>query len=136
MISSVFFPHSADCWKPFTWRNGLHTCVCAFFYHNFFFLTLCLHCVLSLVCDTVKWFPAFVRHRNVDCRLAFTASRGHRLLQQDCGLGEEISVTTFTLLYQLGNDLEEHRQCLLFTCNNNMNILAECCPTHCILHHH
>lgn len=49
---------------------------------------------------------------------------------QDCGLGGEIGVTAFTLLDELGHDLEEHRQCLLFTFdNNNMNILAECCPT-------
>lgn len=83
----------------------LHACVCAFFttillFLIYFFLTLCLHCsFVSLLCDTVKWFLAFVRHRNVECRVAFTASRGHRLLERDSGLGEEISATAFTLLH-------------------------------------
>lgn len=138
MISSVLFISTvATVGNHLHGEMALRTCVCAFFTTKLFFFNFLftLFCV-SLVCDTVKWFLAFVRHKNVECRVAFTASRGHRLLQQDSGLGEEISVTAFTLLYQLGDDLEEHQQCLLFTFDNDMNILAECCPTHCILHHH
>lgn len=49
---------------------------CFFFSFNFVFALY----FVSLVCDMVKWFLAFVRLRNVECRVAFTASRGHRLL--------------------------------------------------------
>lgn len=99
MISSVF-PHSADTIYMEKW---LYILVCSFFLFVFFFFyfVFALY-VVSLVCDTVKWFLAFVRHRMVECvecGVAFTASGGHRLLQQGSGLGEEISVTAFTLLF-------------------------------------
>lgn len=42
---------------------ALHTRVCALFTTNLFFFTFCLHSCVFPVCDTVKWFLAFVRHK-------------------------------------------------------------------------
>lgn len=75
MISSVLFFSTGEPDGNHLHGEWLYVLVFVHFFH-FLFTLFCV----SLVCDTVKWFFAFVRHKNVECRVAFTASRGHKLL--------------------------------------------------------
>lgn len=103
--------------------------------------TVCILSVYSLFCLSLACYQVmrsftFVRQlNNVDCRVAFTASRGHRLLMQDsCRRGRnQCGSICFAVLAFRG--FRGTSQCL-FTFDKDMTILAECCPTHCILHHH
>lgn len=106
-----------------------HETVCILSVYNLF--------CLSLACYRVMRSFTFVRQlNNEDCRVAFTASRGHRLLMQDSCLRGRNQCGRIYLAVLALQGFRGTSQCLLFTFDKDMSILAECCPTHCILHHH